>query len=156
MAALLNRLVDGAPHAPVVYLSNGPWNLAGPITQFLERQGFPPGAVLLTDWGISPRAWFRSGRAHKRVPGAAGRGTPAFAGSDRDDGEHDPEIYRDFARDHPEQVAAVGLRTVAPIGTAAPSTEEWVGPVPVVRAGDGPVLLERLDRMGALSSGTPR
>jgi phosphatidate phosphatase APP1 len=153
MAALLNRLVEGAPHAPVVYLSNGPWNLAGPITQFLERQGFPPGAVLLTDWGISPRAWFRSGQAHKRGSlDALARELPGvrwfLVG---DDGEHDPEIYRDFARGHPKQVAAIALRTVAPIGTAAPGTEERVGTVAVVRAGDGRTLAERLHGMGALS-----
>ena len=34
----------------------------------------------------------------------------------------------------------------------APSTEDRVGPIPVVRAGDGPALVERLDGTGALSS----
>ena len=63
MASLLSRLVEDSPNAPVIYLSNGPWNLAGPITDFLDRHGFPPGALLLTDWGISPRALFRSGTA---------------------------------------------------------------------------------------------
>jgi phosphatidate phosphatase APP1 len=153
MAALLNRLVDAAPHAPVVYLSNGPWNLAGPITHFLERHDFPSGAILLTDWGISPRAWFRSGRAHKR--GSLDRLAEELPGVRwfliGDDGEHDPEIYRDFAHVHPEQVAAIALRTVAPIGTAGPPTEERVGRIPVVRAGDGRALAEQLDGMGALS-----
>ncbi|SEO83867.1 App1 family protein [Trujillonella endophytica] len=153
MSALLGRLVEGTPHAPVVYLSNGPWNLAGPITDFLERQGFPPGAVLLTDWGITPRAWFRSGQAHKR--GSLDRLAAELPGVRwyliGDDGEHDPEIYRDFARAHPERVAAIALRTVAPVGTAAPATEERVGPVPVVRAGDGRALAARLREMGALS-----
>jgi phosphatidate phosphatase APP1 len=152
MAALLNRLVEGAPGAPVVYLSNGPWNLAGPITDFLARHGFPPGAVLLTDWGIRPRAWFRSGQAHKRgsleqlardLPGVRW----VLVG---DDGEHDPEIYREFARSHPGRVSAIALRTVAPIGTAAPESEERVGAVPVVRAGNGSLLAERLVRSGAL------
>jgi phosphatidate phosphatase APP1 len=152
MAALLDRLVEGVPGAPVVYLSNGPWNLAGPITDFLARHGFPPGAVLLTDWGIRPRAWFRSGQAHKRgsldqlardLPGVRW----VLVG---DDGEHDPEIYRGFARSHPDQVTAIALRTVAPIGTAAPVSDERVGAVPVVRAGDGRALAEHLDRMGAL------
>jgi phosphatidate phosphatase APP1 len=153
MAALLNRLLEGSPHAPVVYLSNGPWNLAGPITSFLERHGFPPGAVLLTDWGISPRAWFRNGQAHKReVLDQLAEELPGvrwfLIG---DDGEHDPEIYRDFAERHPRQVAAIALRTVAPIGTAAPTTQERVGTIPVVRAGDGRALAERLDGLGAVS-----
>ena len=150
MAALLTRLVEGTPHAPVVYVSNGPWNLAGPITDFLDRHGFPAGALLLTDWGITPRAWFRSGRAHKRsslerlaadLPGVRW----VLVG---DDGEHDPEIYRDFTRSHPDRVAAIALRTVAPIGTHPPATEERVGAVPVVRAGDGRALAGLLDRLG--------
>ncbi|HLM05809.1 MAG TPA: phosphatase domain-containing protein [Blastococcus sp.] len=153
MSALLSRLVQSAPYEPVVYLSNGPWNMAGPITAFLERHGFPPGALLLTDWGISTRAWFRSGRAHKREqlerlaqehPGVRW----VLVG---DDGEHDPDIYRDFAQAHPGQVAAIALRTVAPIGTAPPETEERVGRIPVVRAGDGRALAEQLDRLGALT-----
>ena len=153
MAALLNRVVASSPHGPVVYLSNGPWNLAGPITDFLERNGFPPGALMLTDWGISPRVWFRSGRAHKRASlDRLAEELPAvrwfLIG---DDGEHDPDIYRDFAERHPGQVAAIALRTVAPIGTAPPTIEDRVATVPVVRAGDGRELAERLDGIGALS-----
>ena len=154
MAALLTRLTAAEGHAPVVYVSNGPWNLAGPISAFLERHGFPAGALLLTDWGISPLAWFRSGRAHKRaslerlaadLPGVRW----VLVG---DDGEHDPEVYRDFARSHPEHVAAVALRTVAPIGTTPPETEERAGTVPVVRAGDGRALADLLDRAGVLAA----
>jgi hypothetical protein len=44
------------------------------------------------------------------------------------------------------------LRTVGPIGAAAPPTEERVGLIPVVRAADGRALAERLDGIGALSS----
>ena len=157
MAALLARLVEESPHAPVIYLSNGPWNLAGSITDFLDRNGFPAGALLLTDWGISPRAWFRSGEAHKR--GSLERLAEDQPGVDwvliGDDGEHDPEIYRDFARAHPQQVAAIALRTVAPMGTAAPETEERVGSIPVVRAGDGRALADQLRRLGVLSVGRP-
>jgi phosphatidate phosphatase APP1 len=152
MAALLTGLAAGGPRTPVVYLSNGPWNLAGPITSFLERNGFPAGAVLLTDWGISPRAWFRNGHAHKR--GALERLARDLPGVQwvlvGDDGEHDPEIYSDFARSHPDQVMAIALRTVAVAGTAVRTTEERVGSVPVVRAGDGRVLAQRLHRWGVL------
>ena len=152
MAALLARLVEDSPHAPVIYLSNGPWNLAGSITDFLDRHGFPAGALLLTDWGISPRAWFRSGKAHKR--GSLERLAEELPSVDwvliGDDGEHDPEIYRDFARAHPEQVAAIALRSVAPIGTATPETVERVGSIPLFRAGDGTALAEKLVGSGLL------
>ena len=68
-----------------------------------------------------------------------------------DDGEHDPGIYRQFASSHPGLVAAIALRTVAPIGTEPPETEERVGAVPVVRAGDGRALADLLDRAGLLA-----
>ncbi|SHG25301.1 App1 family protein [Geodermatophilus nigrescens] len=157
MAALLTRVAREHPHSPVVYLSNGPWNLAGAITAFLERNGFPAGALLLTDWGIGPRAWFRSGRAHKR--GSLERVAADLPGVRwflvGDDGEHDPEIYRDFATAHPGRVVAIALRTTAPAGTPSPETGERagerVGDVPVVRAGDGRALAGLLERAGVLS-----
>jgi phosphatidate phosphatase APP1 len=140
----------------VVYLSNGPWNLAGPLTAFLERHHFPAGALLLTDWGISAGGWFRSGRAHKR--GALERLAADLPGVQwllvGDDGEADPEVYADFARAHPGRVLAIALRTTAPAGTEAPQTEERVGSgpdaVPVVRAGDGRALADRLAALGVL------
>jgi phosphatidate phosphatase APP1 len=154
MAGLLTRVAREHPDSPVVYLSNGPWNLAGAITAFLERNGFPAGALLLTDWGISRGAWFRSGRAHKR-------GSLERVAADLpdvrwflvgDDGEHDPEIYRDFAAAHPGRVVAIALRTTAPVGsTTPPETEERVGDVPVVRAGDGRTLTGQLERAGVLT-----
>lgn len=66
MADLLTSVVEGRQHPPVVYLSNGPWNLAGPVARFLDRSGFPAGALLMTDWGLRPDHWFRDGKAHKK------------------------------------------------------------------------------------------
>jgi phosphatidate phosphatase APP1 len=136
MVRLLRELTGDAPHVPVVYLSNGPWNLAGPLGRFLERNGFPPGALLLTDWGPTPTRWFRDGRAHKRsslqrlatdLPGV--RWT--LVG---DTGEHDPVLYEEFARAQPDRVRAVLLRDV----TGSESRAEKFGEVPVIygRAGD--------------------
>lgn len=65
-----------------------------------------------------------------------------------DDGEHDPELYRDVALEHPSSVAAIVLRTLAPPEEAAPEVDERVGEVPVVRGSDGVVLAERLARLG--------
>jgi phosphatidate phosphatase APP1 len=144
MARLLRELTGGAPHVPVVYLSNGPWNLAGPLAGFLERAGFPPGALLLTDWGPTPTRWFRDGRSHKRtslqrladdLPGV--RWT--LVG---DTGEHDPVLYREFAAAAPERVRAVLLRDAT-----APSGEprvERVGDVPVTYGRDGASLAAAL------------
>ena len=138
MVRLLRELTAGAPHVPVVYLSNGPWNLAGPLSRFLERGGFPPGALLLTDWGPTPTRWFRDGQAHKRtslrrlaadLPGV--RWT--LVG---DTGEHDPALYEEFARAQPDRVRAVLLRDVA---SEVPRIEH-VGSVPVVYGRDGDAI----------------
>ncbi|WP_448613968.1 App1 family protein [Modestobacter sp. URMC 112] len=143
MVALLRELTSGGPHVPVVYLSNGPWNLAGPLAGFLQRAGFPPGALLLTDWGPSPTRWFRDGRAHKRsslrrlatdLPGVAW----TLVG---DTSEHDPALYREFAAAEPGRVRAVLLRDVSVRGAAR--VEELNG-VPVVYAGDGAGLAAAL------------
>lgn len=116
MTNLLRALRERYPDAPVVYLSNGPWNLAGPVTRFLERRGFPAGPLLMTDWGITPRAWFRDGRAHKRS--SLERLVEDFPQVQwvlvGDDGEHDPDLYSEFAVRHPDQVAAIALRQVKP------------------------------------------
>jgi len=135
MADLLREVTAGAEHVPVLYLSNGPWNLIGPLARFLERNGFPPGPLLLTDWGLQPDRWFRDGQAHKR--GSLLRLAEDLPGVDwtlvGDTGEHDPALYEEFARAHPDRVAEILLRDP----TATEPVVERVGDVPVVRAADG-------------------
>ena len=142
MVRLLRELTSGAPHVPVIYLSTGSWNLAGPLDRFLERSGFPPGALLLTDWGPTPTRWFRDGRAHKRnslqrlaadLPGV--RWT--LVG---DTGQHDPELYEEFARAQPDRVRAVVLRDMA----GATARLERFGSVPVVYGRDGDAIATAL------------
>ena len=66
------RTLTDAP--PVFYLSTGAWNVAPTLTRFLSRNLYPPGALLLTDWGPTTDRWFRSGTgAQARQPAAAGR-----------------------------------------------------------------------------------
>src|SRR3546814_3533899 len=65
MAVLLERLTRDNPGAPMLYLSTGAWNVAPTLIRFLSRHLFPPGSVLLTDWGTTHDRWFRSGRDHK-------------------------------------------------------------------------------------------
>jgi phosphatidate phosphatase APP1 len=148
MAGLLRELTSGAPHVPVVYLSNGPWNLAGPLAGFLQRAGFPPGALLLTDWGPRPTRWFRDGRAHKRaalqrlaadLPGVAW----TLVG---DTSEHDPALYREFAAAAPDRVRAVLLRDATQQRSGA--RVERLGDVPVVYGRDGASLAEALPSLG--------
>jgi phosphatidate phosphatase APP1 len=142
MVRLLRELTSDAPHVPVVYVSNGPWNLAGPLGRFLEHSGYPPGALLLTDWGPTPTRWFRDGRSHKRT---ALRRLAADLPGVRwtlvgDTGEHDPALYEEFARAQPDRVRAVLLRDV----TDAAARVERFGEVPVVYGRDGDAIAAAL------------
>jgi phosphatidate phosphatase APP1 len=112
MAVLYERLTRAHPDAPVFYLSTGAWNVAPTLTRFLSRNLYPPGPLLLTDWGPTTERWFRSGQAHKRTALArlAGEFPHIRWLLIGDDGQHDPEIYGDFAASHPDNVAAVAIR----------------------------------------------
>lgn len=116
MAVLYERLVNANPGAPVFYLSTGAWNVAPTLTRFLSRHLYPAGPLLLTDWGPQPDRFFRSGQAHKRAALARlAREFPQIrwllVG---DDGQHDPEIYAEFAAEYPDSVAAVAIRHLSP------------------------------------------
>ena len=115
MAVLYERLVRAHPGSPVIYLSTGAWNVAPTLTRFLSRNLYPAGPILLTDWGPTHDRWFRSGRAHKtenlhRLAEEFPHMRWLLIG---DDGQHDEELYADFAKQHPGQVAAVAIRELS-------------------------------------------
>jgi phosphatidate phosphatase APP1 len=162
MATLYRAIADEHPDAPFVYLSTGAWNVAPVLEQFLARHAFPPGPLLMTDWGPTPDAWFRSGREHKRreirrllddLPDVQW----LLVG---DDGQHDPEIYAEAATDAPDRVRAVVIRQLSPTeqvlthGTPEPIREQTSRPRQrphqEVRAPDGFRLLSVLRDRGVL------
>jgi phosphatidate phosphatase APP1 len=169
MPVLYHALLDAHPGAFVVYLSTGPWNVAPALEQFLARHGYPPGPLLLTDWGPTASGWFRSGREHKqtqlrRLLGELPGLTWFLIG---DDGQHDPDIYGRIAQDFPDQVRAVVIRQLTAIeqvlthGTPDPLEQPGeVGQSPAepakeaaveeIRAPDGAQLLAELGRRGVL------
>lgn len=159
MAVLYERLVQLHPGAPVIYLSTGAWNVAPTLTRFLERHLYPAGALLLTDWGPTHDRWFRSGREHKRS--SLRRLAEEFPGLRwlliGDDGQHDEEIYTEFADEHPGQVAAVAIRqlstgeAVLAGGRSKAADHEEPNAVPWVYAPDGAGLSEQLSAAGFLS-----
>jgi phosphatidate phosphatase APP1 len=116
MSVLYERLVRAHPGAPVIYLSTGAWNVAPTLTRFLSRNLYPSGTLLLTDWGPTHDRLFRSGRLHKRTNLA--RLATEFPRLKwvliGDDGQHDEELYGEFAHAHPENVAAVCIRQLSP------------------------------------------
>ena len=155
MAPMYRALLGEHPGAPIFYLSTGAWNTAPTLTRFLARHGYPAGPMLMTDWGPTNTGWFRSGQEHKsEALHRLAREFPhirwVLVG---DDGQHDPKIYGDFARDRPDLVAAIGIRELTPaeqvLSHGIPVSNEEFAPrvqrdVPVCRAPDGYGLLPLL------------
>jgi phosphatidate phosphatase APP1 len=163
MSVLYERLIRHYEGAPVVYLSTGAWNVAPTLTRFLSRNLYPPGALLLTDWGPTHDRWFRSGKEHKaatlrRLASEFPNVRWLLIG---DDGQHDEDIYGDFAREHPTQVAAVAIRQLSTSeavlagGRSKASDRASETSVPWVYAPDGAGLSEQLAAAGLLSDGQP-
>lgn len=115
MAQMYSELLADHPDAPVVYVSTGAWNTYPFLRRFLQRHGFPDAPMLLTDWGPTNTGWFRSGPDHKRTSlRELARDFPqvkwVLVG---DDGQHDPELYAEFADLQPDHVRAIALRQLS-------------------------------------------
>lgn len=152
MADLLSAVRRRYDAAPVFYVSTGAWNAARMLGRFLERHDFPSGPMLLTDWGPTQTGWFRSGYEHKRT-------TLRRLAEDfprvrwlllGDDGQRDPEVYAEFAREYPARVLAIALRQlgieeqVLSHGSIAGRPAQAPAGVPEVRGPDGYAILDQL------------
>lgn len=162
MADLYRSLLAAHPGSPTVYVSTGAFNTMPALQRFLQRNGFPAGPLLLTDWGPTNSGWFRSGQEHKR---ACLRMLAADLPGIRwllvgDDGQHDPSLYAEFAASHPDRVRAIALRQLSVAeqvlahGTAAERQGQAPDSVPAVavevRAPDGDGLARELAGLGLL------
>lgn len=157
MAEYYANLLEGSPDAPVFYLSTGAWNTYSTFLHFIQVNDLPIGPMLFTDWGPTPTGLFRSGQEHKKTQL---RNLMIMFPSIRwylvgDDGQHDPLIYDELAREHPSRVRGIALRTLNPVeqvlshgtpdaaeGARQDSDIEDEG-VPVLRGKDGFELLEK-------------
>lgn len=161
MARFYTEVLSRHPGAPIIYLSTGAWNTHGFLSRFLKRHAYPPGAMVLTDWGPTNTGWFRSGLQHKRE--ALLQLTRDFPDVSwlliGDDGQHDLAIYSEFARVSPDNVRAIGIRQLTPAeqvlahGTLSAMEEDEDPPsgIPVRQAPDGRGLLAQLGDLPELS-----
>ncbi|QKD79027.1 MULTISPECIES: App1 family protein [Actinomyces] len=167
MARLYRRVQQAHQGAPVFYVSTGAWNVMPTLRAFFARHGFPEGPALMTDWGPTNTGWFRSGIEHKRtelrrlmidLPQVRW----LLVG---DDGQHDPLIYGEVAREHADRVAAVAIRrlsateqvlaggiTAHPMGIGPAAQTLAEADVPVVTGTNGFELASRLPT--AIGGGT--
>ena len=161
MAVLYERLAREHPGAPIVYLSTGAWNVAPTLNRFLERNLYPRGPLLLTDWGPTHDRWFRSGQEHKRSN--LQRLVREFPDVRwlliGDDGQNDEALYAAFAQEHPANVAAIAIRRLSPgeaVFAGGRNTGDSSAPVPWLTAPHGAGLAEALAGVGLLRDGTSR
>lgn len=110
----LSKATDGAPQLPVFYLSAGPINFQPRVEEFLERNSFPPGTLLLRNFGLGADADPFSSEKYKTQHLA-----PLFEMYPEarfvlvgDSGEKDPEAYAGLRGDYPDRVAAIFIRRV--------------------------------------------
>ncbi|WP_277212182.1 App1 family protein [Isoptericola croceus] len=134
MPELYRELREAHPQSPFVYVSTGAWNTAATLRAFLARNAYPPGPLLLTDWGPTMTGWFRSGQAHKD---ASLDLLMSWFPHVRwllvgDDGQHDTGIYARAVERRPDQVAAVAIRRLGP------AEQVLAGNLPDGGAGAGP------------------
>lgn len=125
MATLYRALEAGRPgdgRSAFFYLSTGPWSLYSLLTDFMKVRGFPDGPLFLTDWGPQERYITRSGTEHKRQ--SLSRLAAHYPGRRfvliGDSGQRDPYTYAEFAKAHPESVAAI---IIVDVGLADQSEE---------------------------------
>jgi phosphatidate phosphatase APP1 len=156
MAVLYERLLRAHPGLPVIYLSTGAWNVVPTLSRFLSRNLYPRGTLLLTDWGPTHDRWFRSGPEHKR------RNLERLAAEFPqvrwllvgDDGQHDPQLYGEFAEAHPGSVAAVAIRQLttgqAVLAGGRSDPEPHEPGIPWRYAPDGAGLSAQLTEIGLL------
>lgn len=113
------RVVDGAAEAyqralkagavGVFYLSGSPQNFMERLQRFFTQHSFPPGPILLKNFGRDPTFDQRAYKlAHLRRVLARHPGLRfTLIG---DSGEHDPEIYRQLKAEHPKAIGQIFIR----------------------------------------------
>ena len=155
MPGLFEHLAGEDAPPFTAYVSTGPWNVAPSLERFLARHGYPPGPLLMTDWGPNDDRWFRSGRQHKhdslrRLLADLPELTWVLVG---DDGQHDPALYDDLAAEFPDRVGLVLIRQLSAaeqvMTHGSPTTRPGEGEnerattpqVLVLRAPDGDALV---------------
>lgn len=103
--------------APLFYLSASPRQLQRPVGEFLQRNRFPAGVLLMkrvTDDDSSDPLLDQFAYKTRRIEEIFRRLPDVRFVLVGDDGERDPEIYDRVRRQHPGQVEAIWIRRVHP------------------------------------------
>jgi phosphatidate phosphatase APP1 len=135
---------------PVFYVSSSPWNLYSFLQGFLRHRDFPPGPVLLRDLIGTDEG---RARKHERIESvlALNPGLPFVLLGDS--GEHDPQIYAEMVKAHPDRFLAVYIREVRldpGDGRVEQVSDSWDSEVPFVLAADSDAVRRHAESIGLL------
>lgn len=119
VASLYQGLHEGAggdEGNPMLYVSRAPWSIYEVLETFFRLNDIPEGPVLfLREWGLTlQRPLPRRARDHKRelIEDMLARYPELPFVLIGDSGQHDPEVYAEVVRNHPDRVEAVYIRDV--------------------------------------------
>lgn len=134
---------------PVFYVSSSPWNLYTFLEEFMTLNNIVPGPLFLRDFGIDKHKFIAGPHEqHKRTAIETilnSTGTLRFI-LIGDSGQHDPEIYTQIAKNHPERIMAIYIRDVSNDlrDTAVQTLREELGSlgIDLVLASDSVVMAE--------------
>lgn len=144
MQRVLGVLAEADPPAEVYFLTALPARMARPLRAALRHDQYPAGTLLTAGRSLFSGWLFGAGLDRKR---AALDRLAADHPNLRwvlvgDDAGHDPQLFADFARDHPGRVAAIAMRRLLEVEDAATRTDG--DGTPVVGAPNGEELLPGL------------
>jgi phosphatidate phosphatase APP1 len=100
-----------AAGAPIAFVSGSPVQLAPRLARFLEKNGFPPAALLLRNMGWKT---LRGGYKEPALARLAARFPELRFVLVGDSGERDPEIFAAFQRANPGRVLRAYVRKATP------------------------------------------
>jgi phosphatidate phosphatase APP1 len=112
--SFMNRMSDGGLN-PIYYVSSSPWNLHHFLEQIFDRSGLVRGPKFLRDLGISETQFIsgthgdHKGASIDAIINGSATNDIILVG---DTGQHDPFVYRDAIKRHPNRIKYVVLRQV--------------------------------------------
>ncbi len=117
------------------YVSSSPWQLYGPLSDFMRQTGFPDGSFHLKHFRIKDSSFWDL----LADPGETKAAfiEPILAAYPKrqfvlvgDSGQKDPELYGQIARQHPDQVLRIYIRDVTGEPADSPRYEEAFRAIP--------------------------
>jgi len=135
MAALYARWRSAG--AAFHYVSRSPWQLYQPLADFLSGHGFPTGTFHMRNFRWKNASTLRPDRNGSKkqtvIEGIVTSLPRRHFVCVGDSGEHDPEIYGQITRRHPDRVRAIFIRDMTGEGRTAARIRRAFAEVPADR-----------------------